>query len=78
MKTEQCPTRVDGQDAIGCSAFCFSLCRHIQMDCEPINDFLEKLDELGAQGISAGCASADDGFNQFTGEEPKNINREIV
>lgn len=48
------------------------------MECERINDFLEKLDELGTQGISAGCATADDGFNQFTGEEPKNIKRELV
>lgn len=44
-----------------------------------INDFLEKLDELGTQRISAGCATAeDDGFNQFTDEELKNIKREIV
>lgn len=48
------------------------------MECERINDFLEKLDELGTQGISAGCATGDDGFNQFTGEEPKNIKRELV
>lgn len=43
-----------------------------------MKDFLEKLDELGTRGISAGCATADDEFNQFTGEEPKNIKREIV
>lgn len=48
------------------------------MECERTNDFLEKLDELGTQGVSAGCAVADDGFNQFTGEEPKNIKRELV
>lgn len=43
-----------------------------------INDFLEKVDKLVSQGISRAWATADDVFNQFTGEEVKNIKREVV